>query len=220
MRNAVAERGTFNLIHTALVLKVDCVVRKDSEYRREEFRRRRRVPRSTSSRCSLVAPEDLIISKLDWARESRSEVQLTDVRNLLASVELDRALPGAVGTRPRSARPSPRGSGPLPPAIERRVSSGCSSIAHAGSGSWRLDVLRPSRRRPGSGRRTWHPSQRQRRPAGAGGSSDLLRVSAPRSASGSGGLELGRGVTVPGRPAPRDRCGRRRGRPRVPSRWR
>ena len=35
---------------------------------------------------SFVTPEDLIISKLDWARQSRSEVQLGDVRNVLASV--------------------------------------------------------------------------------------------------------------------------------------
>jgi len=35
----------------------------------------------------IVAPEDLVLSKLVWAKDSRSEVQLSDVRNLLASVE-------------------------------------------------------------------------------------------------------------------------------------
>lgn len=38
----------------------------------------------------LVAPEDLIISKLEWARDTRSEVQLADVRNLLACAQLER----------------------------------------------------------------------------------------------------------------------------------
>ncbi len=39
----------------------------------------------------IVAPEDLIISKLDWARDTRSEVQLADVRNLLSTApDLDR----------------------------------------------------------------------------------------------------------------------------------
>ena len=39
----------------------------------------------------MVAPEDLIISKLEWARESHSEVQLADVRHLQTAVEgLDR----------------------------------------------------------------------------------------------------------------------------------
>ncbi len=36
VRTAIAERSTFNVIHTALVVKVDFVVSKDSEYRREE----------------------------------------------------------------------------------------------------------------------------------------------------------------------------------------
>jgi hypothetical protein len=90
VREAVAERGTFNVIHTGLVVKVDVMVRKDTEYRREEFRRRRRVTIGDLA-VDVVAPEDLIISKLDWARETRSAVQLADVRNLLASADLDHA---------------------------------------------------------------------------------------------------------------------------------
>ena len=85
---AIATRGTFNLIHHEHVVKVDFVVRKDSEYRREEFRRRRRVTIDDVV-IFIVAPEDLIISKLDWARDTRSEVQLADVRNLRAAADLD-----------------------------------------------------------------------------------------------------------------------------------
>ncbi|MBI3456669.1 MAG: hypothetical protein HY002_12905 [Candidatus Rokubacteria bacterium] len=85
VRRAVEEQGLFNLIHGASVVKVDFVVRKESEYRRVEFSRRRRI-RVEDHELSAVAPEDLIISKLDWARETRSEVQLADVRNLLACV--------------------------------------------------------------------------------------------------------------------------------------
>lgn len=91
VHTAVAGRGAFNLIHQAHVIKVDCIVRKDSEYRRTELARRRRGSIEGQALC-IVAPEDLIISKLDWMRETRSEVQLADVRNLLASVpDLDRA---------------------------------------------------------------------------------------------------------------------------------
>ena len=89
VREAIGERGTFNLIHTDLVIKVDFVVRKDSEYRQEEFRRRRRMQVGDLD-LFVVAPEDLVLSKLEWARGSRSEVQLGDVRNLLACAELDR----------------------------------------------------------------------------------------------------------------------------------
>ena len=90
VRASVEGRGMFNMIHRAFVIKVDLIVRKDTDYRREEFSRRRRV---SVDDCGLfvVAPEDLIISKLDWARDTRSEAQLADVRSLLASVmELDR----------------------------------------------------------------------------------------------------------------------------------
>lgn len=90
VRQAVEEKGMFNIIHYALVIKVDFVVRKHSEYRYGEFSRRRRVSVEGHD-LFMVAPEDLIISKLDWSRETRSEVQLADVRNLLACVQgLDR----------------------------------------------------------------------------------------------------------------------------------
>lgn len=91
VRDAVRRRGMFNLIHNAYVIKVDCIVRKDSEYRRAEFARRRAVSVG-GHEWFIVAPEDLILSKLDWAKASHSEIQLADVRNLLTSVEgLDRA---------------------------------------------------------------------------------------------------------------------------------
>lgn len=85
IETAVAERGLFNLIHLELVIKVDFVVRKDSAYRREEFSRRRPVA-VDDVRIFLVAPEDLLLSKLAWAKEGASEIQLADVRNLISSV--------------------------------------------------------------------------------------------------------------------------------------
>ncbi|MBI4635369.1 MAG: hypothetical protein HY727_03375 [Candidatus Rokubacteria bacterium] len=90
VRRAIGVKGAFNLIHSAWVVKVDFVVRKDTEYRRTEFARRRRAS-VEGQEFFVVAPEDLVISKLDWARDTRSEIQLGDVRNLLASVaDLDR----------------------------------------------------------------------------------------------------------------------------------
>lgn len=90
IQRAVREKGMFNIIHTGYVIKVDFVVRKDSDYRREEFSRRRPVS-VEGSEFFIVAPEDLILSKLEWAKDTRSEVQLADVRNLLTGVAgLDR----------------------------------------------------------------------------------------------------------------------------------
>lgn len=97
VEQAVKSRSMFNIIHNALVVKVDCVVRKDSEYRREEFARRRRLI-IDGEPVTIVAPEDLILSKREWAKESHSQLQLDDVRNLLRSVkDLDRTYSEPVG---------------------------------------------------------------------------------------------------------------------------
>jgi hypothetical protein len=85
VRHAVENKGMFNLIQNDRVVKVDFIVRKDSPYRRREFSRRKKVAIDDQS-FYLVAPEDLVLSKLEWAKDSRSEMQLSDVRNLLKSV--------------------------------------------------------------------------------------------------------------------------------------
>ncbi|HEX6769503.1 MAG TPA: hypothetical protein VF208_09145, partial [Candidatus Binatia bacterium] len=81
VRKAVESKGMFNLIHDEFIIKIDFVVRKDTAYRRREFSRKRKVVVDGQD-LFVVAPEDLILSKLDWGKESRSEVQLNDVRNL------------------------------------------------------------------------------------------------------------------------------------------
>lgn len=81
---AVSHERSFNLIHNEAFIKVDCIIRKAAEYRRHEFNRRRQVE-INGINVWLVSKEDLILSKLSWARDSHSELQLRDVRNLLAT---------------------------------------------------------------------------------------------------------------------------------------
>lgn len=86
VRKAVESKGMFNLIHDEFIIKIDFVVRKDTADRRRKFSRKKKVVVDGQD-LFVVAPEDLILSKLDWAKESRSEVQLNDVRNLLTDVK-------------------------------------------------------------------------------------------------------------------------------------
>ena len=79
---AIVQRSLFNLIHNDSVIKVDCIVLKGDAYRQEEFARRRRITLG-DFQTWIVSREDLILSKLYWARDSRSEIQLRDVHNLL-----------------------------------------------------------------------------------------------------------------------------------------
>jgi len=74
----------FNLIHIESVIKVDCIVRKSTEYRKIEFERRHKIALEDFS-TYIVSKEDLILSKLVWAKNSHSEMQLRDVANLLMS---------------------------------------------------------------------------------------------------------------------------------------
>lgn len=81
---AIAQRSVFNLIHNETIVKLDCIVLKDQQYRQEEFARRQRISLG-DFQTWIVTREDLILSKLYWARDSKSELQLRDVRNLLSS---------------------------------------------------------------------------------------------------------------------------------------
>lgn len=89
IKEAISRRGMFNLIHNATIVKIDCVVLKTDAYRQEEFERRQRV-HLDSFETWIVSREDLILSKLFWAKDSRSEMQLHDVKNLLSD-DLDQA---------------------------------------------------------------------------------------------------------------------------------
>jgi hypothetical protein len=82
IRESIAHESVFNLIHRESVIKVDFIVRKQSEYRQVEFERRKKISILDFTTC-IVSKEDLIISKLWWAKDSHSELQLGDVKNLL-----------------------------------------------------------------------------------------------------------------------------------------
>jgi hypothetical protein len=85
VREATETQGTFNIIHNEWIIKADFIVRKDSPHRLVEFGRRREIDVQGTA-VAVVGPEDLILSKLDWARESGSELQRRDVQNIIAAV--------------------------------------------------------------------------------------------------------------------------------------
>lgn len=85
VREAVSRPGVFSIVHTEWAIKADLIVRRQSEYRELEFARRRTMAVGELS-VAVVSPEDLILSKLDWARDSVSASQHQDVAQLLAAV--------------------------------------------------------------------------------------------------------------------------------------
>ena len=88
--SAIKESRMFNILHLRFHVKVDLIVRKVDEYRKVEFSRRRELTLN-GIKCWVVSPEDLILSKLWWAKDSLSDLQLSDVKDLMMSVQLDHA---------------------------------------------------------------------------------------------------------------------------------
>ena len=86
VREAIARHDMFNIIHTESAVKFDFIVRKDEDYRLREFSRRQRIEMGDVP-VTVVAAEDLILSKLVWAKDSESEFQMRDVEQILKAHE-------------------------------------------------------------------------------------------------------------------------------------
>ncbi len=82
--SAIARQSFFNLFHRKSRVKVNCLICQQIKYRLTEFNRRQRV-KLENVMTWIVSKEDLIISKLYWARMSHSPRHLRDVRNLIAT---------------------------------------------------------------------------------------------------------------------------------------
>ncbi|QQS42280.1 MAG: hypothetical protein IPM63_04885 [Acidobacteriota bacterium] len=81
-RRAVETRRMFNVIHQDTAFKVDCVIKKQDAFQRTSFERREKTD-YYGRPAYVISKEDLILSKLNWAKESRSEMQQRDIANLL-----------------------------------------------------------------------------------------------------------------------------------------
>lgn len=95
---AVANRGTFNLVHYATSFKVDIFVAGASPHDSESLRRRVNIPLEVESgrlNCRVMSPEDLVLKKLLWYQRGNrvSERQWQDVIGVIRvqSDRLDRS---------------------------------------------------------------------------------------------------------------------------------
>lgn len=87
-RDDVCRRGAFNIVHLATMLKLDIFALGPREYDRVSFQRRYAdaLEEGTATRkFMLLAPEDVVLSKLDWYRKGGeiSQRQWNDVAGVL-----------------------------------------------------------------------------------------------------------------------------------------
>jgi hypothetical protein len=77
VRDAFANSSMFNIIDSLSGWKADLILRKARAFSRQEFKRRG-IAEIGGLDVWMTSPEDIILSKLEWSRDSHSEQQFGD----------------------------------------------------------------------------------------------------------------------------------------------
>jgi hypothetical protein len=88
VRQAINEKGKFNIIDHKSGYKADFLILKDEPYRQEEFSRKRVID-FLELKLYVVSVEDLLLSKLIWIQDVQSSLQMEDIRQLASLPDLD-----------------------------------------------------------------------------------------------------------------------------------
>ena len=81
---AFETKRMFNVIHIETAFKIDCVPKKTGDFQQSVFDRRERTD-YYGKEIWIISKEDLILSKLWWAKNTHSEMQFRDIKNLMQS---------------------------------------------------------------------------------------------------------------------------------------
>jgi len=82
IKEAIRRKGEFNFIDSDSGLKVDFWVVKESAEQPPEFKNKK-TKRISGQDIYFVSPEDLILSKLRWYKESHSSKHIEDIESVL-----------------------------------------------------------------------------------------------------------------------------------------
>jgi hypothetical protein len=93
MRDAIDRRSQFNIIHPRSGLKVDVIITKKDDFDKSRFNRKKKLQVSATRSADFASPEDVIIKKLEYFKQGRSEKHLRDIDSMLkiSSELIDRA---------------------------------------------------------------------------------------------------------------------------------
>lgn len=81
-KHAVRHGGQFNIIHQDTHQKVDVIVPKDPNWP-DQLARRICLPTDDNREAWFIAPEDLILKKMDFYREGGSDKHLRDIGGIV-----------------------------------------------------------------------------------------------------------------------------------------
>ena len=81
IKSAIFHKSLFNIVNEQHGGRIDCIVMKDTEFARVSFSRRYEVSVSGVDFWTTTK-EDLIVAKLNWAKDTHSEMQIRDIANI------------------------------------------------------------------------------------------------------------------------------------------
>jgi hypothetical protein len=81
--DAARRQSMFNIIDLESGWKIDIILQKGRAFSREEFARRRRAE-VDGTPVWMASPEDVILTKLEWAKATASERQIRDAAGIVA----------------------------------------------------------------------------------------------------------------------------------------
>lgn len=82
-KDSVRRKGMFNILNNQTILKIDCIILKETEFDMSAFTRRQKVDYAGDFDVCIISKEDLILSKLRWAKNTKSERQMLDVASVI-----------------------------------------------------------------------------------------------------------------------------------------
>ena len=83
VEQAVRQGFQFNILHPASGLKVDVIIATESEFDRSQLARSVQMVAAPGIEATFASPEDVIIKKLEYFKEGKSEKHLRDIVGVL-----------------------------------------------------------------------------------------------------------------------------------------
>lgn len=80
---ALRNNSMFNVIHVKYGWKADLIIKKEKEHSQQEFSRRIKL-NVMDMNVYVLSAEDSILSKLEWTKSRKSQIQLNDVAGVIA----------------------------------------------------------------------------------------------------------------------------------------
>jgi len=80
---AIRLKSQFNIIHPSSGLKIDMMIPTQRPFDKSRFARVRRMKTDPANEANFASPEDVILKKMEYYRDGRSEKHIRDILGIL-----------------------------------------------------------------------------------------------------------------------------------------